>query len=123
MFAAVSTSISTLGISAGPFNASAWLPRPPISSRLTPPAPRYMPTPLPWSAILAILALFNTFEGSVFLIRLHGGSTDPHVLLCHRCAHGVSQSEVLGQFYNPNTTPKDKERAVVCLHRTGQELH
>ena len=22
---------------------------------------------------------------------------------------GVSQSEVLGQLYNPNTTPKDKE--------------
>ena len=37
--------------------------------------------------------------------------------------HGVSQSEVLGRFYNPNTTPKDKERVVVCLHRTGQELH
>ena len=35
----------------------------------------------------------------------------------------VSQSEVLGRFYNPNTTPKDKERVVVCLHRTGQELH
>ena len=35
----------------------------------------------------------------------------------------VSQSEVLGQFYNPNTTPKDKERVVVCLHATGQELH
>ena len=35
----------------------------------------------------------------------------------------VSQSEVLGQFYNPNTTPKDKERVVVCLCRTGQELH
>ena len=34
----------------------------------------------------------------------------------------VSQSEVLGQFYNPNTTPKDKERVVVCLHSTGQEL-
>ena len=26
----------------------------------------------------------------------------------------VSRSEVLGQFYNPNTTPKDKERVVVC---------
>ena len=37
--------------------------------------------------------------------------------------HGVSQSEVLGRFYNPNTTPKDKERVVVCLRRTGQELH
>ena len=36
---------------------------------------------------------------------------------------GVSQSEVLGQFYNPNTTPKDKERVVVCLRGTGQELH
>ena len=36
---------------------------------------------------------------------------------------GVSQSEVLGWFYNPNTTPKDKERVVVCLHGTGQELH
>ena len=35
----------------------------------------------------------------------------------------VSQSEVLGQFYNPNTTPKDKESVVVCLCRTGQELH
>ena len=35
----------------------------------------------------------------------------------------VSQSEVLGRFYNPNTTPKDKERVVVCLHGTGQELH
>ena len=35
----------------------------------------------------------------------------------------VSQSEVLGWFYNPNTTPKDKERVVVCLRRTGQELH
>ena len=37
--------------------------------------------------------------------------------------HTVSQSEVLGRFYNPNTTPKDKERVVVCLRRTGQELH
>ena len=36
---------------------------------------------------------------------------------------GVSQSEVLGRFYNPNTTPKDKERVVVCLRGTGQELH
>ena len=36
---------------------------------------------------------------------------------------GVSQSAVLGQFYNPNTTPKDKERVVVCLCGTGQELH
>ena len=35
----------------------------------------------------------------------------------------MSQSEVLGWFYNPNTTPKDKERVVVCLHGTGQELH
>ena len=35
----------------------------------------------------------------------------------------VSRSEVLGRFYNPNTTPKDKERVVVCLCRTGQELH
>ena len=35
----------------------------------------------------------------------------------------VSQSEVLGRFYNPNTTPKDKERVVVCLRGTGQELH
>ena len=35
----------------------------------------------------------------------------------------VSQSEVLGWFYNPNTTPKDKERVVVCLRGTGQELH
>ena len=35
----------------------------------------------------------------------------------------VSRSEVLGQFYNPNTTPKDKERVVVCLCGTGQELH
>ena len=35
----------------------------------------------------------------------------------------VSQSEVLGQFYNSNTTPKDKERVVVCLCGTGQELH
>ena len=35
----------------------------------------------------------------------------------------VSQSEVLGGFYNPNTTPKDKERVVVCLCSTGQELH
>ena len=35
----------------------------------------------------------------------------------------VSRSEVLGRFYNPNTTPKDKERVVVCLRRTGQELH
>ena len=34
----------------------------------------------------------------------------------------VSRSEVLGQFYNPNTTPKDKERVVVCLCGTGQEL-
>ena len=25
------------------------------------------------------------------------------------CVTGVSQSEVLGRFYNPNTTPKDKE--------------
>ena len=38
-------------------------------------------------------------------------------------APDVSQSEVLGQFYNPNTTPKDKERVVVCLRGTGQELH
>ena len=37
--------------------------------------------------------------------------------------HAVSQSEVLCRFYNPNTTPKDKERVVVCLHGTGQELH
>ena len=37
--------------------------------------------------------------------------------------HDVSQSAVLGRFYNPNTTPKDKERVVVCLRRTGQELH
>ena len=37
--------------------------------------------------------------------------------------HDVSRSEVLGWFYNPNTTPKDKERVVVCLHGTGQELH
>ena len=36
---------------------------------------------------------------------------------------GVGQSEVLGWFYNPNTTPKDKERVVVCLRSTGQELH
>ena len=36
---------------------------------------------------------------------------------------GVSRSEVLGRFYNPNTTPKDKERVVVCLCGTGQELH
>ena len=36
---------------------------------------------------------------------------------------GVSQSEVLGRFYNPNTTPKDKERVVVCLRGTGQELY
>ena len=35
----------------------------------------------------------------------------------------MSQSEVLGRFYNPNTTPKDKERVVVCLRGTGQELH
>ena len=35
----------------------------------------------------------------------------------------VSQSGVLGRFYNPNTTPKDKERVVVCLRGTGQELH
>ena len=35
----------------------------------------------------------------------------------------VSQSEVLGRFYNPNTTPKDKERVVVYLCGTGQELH
>ena len=35
----------------------------------------------------------------------------------------VSQREVLGRFYNPNTTPKDKERVVVCLRGTGQELH
>ena len=39
------------------------------------------------------------------------------------CVSVVSQSEVLGQFYNPNTTPKDKERVVVCLCGTGQELH
>ena len=32
---------------------------------------------------------------------------------------GVSRSEVLGRFYNPNTTPKDKERVVVCLRGTG----
>ena len=36
---------------------------------------------------------------------------------------GVGQSEVFGQFYNQNTTPKDKERVVVCLCGTGQELH
>ena len=35
----------------------------------------------------------------------------------------VSQSEVLGRFYNPNTTPKDKEWVVVCLRGTGQKLH
>ena len=35
----------------------------------------------------------------------------------------MSQSEVLGWFYNPNTTPKDKERVVVCLHGTGQECY
>ena len=35
----------------------------------------------------------------------------------------VNQSEVLGWFYNPNTTPKAKERVVVCLCGTGQELH
>ena len=35
----------------------------------------------------------------------------------------VSQSEILGRFYNPNTTPKDKEKVVVCLRGTGQELH
>ena len=35
----------------------------------------------------------------------------------------VSRSKVLGRFYNPNTTPKDKERVVVCLCGTGQELH
>ena len=29
----------------------------------------------------------------------------------------------MGRFYNPNTTPKDKERVVVCLRGTGQELH
>ena len=40
---------------------------------------------------------------------------------CSQCI--VSQSEVLGRFYNPNTTPKDKERGVVCLRGTGQELH
>ena len=40
------------------------------------------------------------------------------------CAMGaVSQNEVLGRFYNPNTTPEDKERVVVCLCGTGQELH
>ena len=38
-------------------------------------------------------------------------------------APGVSRSEVLGRFYNPNTTPKGKERVVVCLRGTGQELH
>ena len=38
-------------------------------------------------------------------------------------AFNVSQSGVLGRFYNPNTTPKDKERVVVCLRGTGQELH
>ena len=35
----------------------------------------------------------------------------------------VSRSEVVGRFYNPNTTPKDKEWVVVCLCGTGQELH
>ena len=35
----------------------------------------------------------------------------------------VSRSEVLGRFYSPNTTPKDKERVVICLCSTGQELH
>ena len=39
------------------------------------------------------------------------------------CPCVVSRSEVLGRFYNPNTTPKDKERVVVCLCSTGQELH
>ena len=43
--------------------------------------------------------------------------------VCTRWPDTVSQSEVLGRFYNPNTTPKDKERVVVCLHGTGQELH
>ncbi|KIM63588.1 hypothetical protein SCLCIDRAFT_24034 [Scleroderma citrinum Foug A] len=42
---------------------------------------------------------------------------------CGDTPHDVSQSEVLGRFYNSNTTPKDKERVVVCLRGTGQELH
>ena len=44
-------------------------------------------------------------------------------VLVEKANTAVSQSEVLGRFYNPNTTPKDKERVVVCLRRTGQELH
>ena len=47
----------------------------------------------------------------------------PHSGISLSLSNGVSQSEVLGQFYNPNTTPKDKERVVVCLRGTGQELH
>ena len=50
-----------------------------------------------------------------WFVQKYGGSS---FSLCD-----VSQSAVLGQFYNPNTTPKDKERVVVCLRRTGQELH
>ena len=51
-----------------------------------------------------------------------GGRVAGRDVACDQVS-SVSQSEVLGWFYNPNTTPKDKERVVVCLHGTGQELH
>ena len=56
----------------------------------------------------------------VVVVGLVGGGGGCH----HQCCGGsVSQSEVLNWFYNSNTTPKDKERVVVCLRGTGQELH
>ena len=67
---------------------------------MTPPKPTPQTVKITWQVVIAIMLTWSVVAIGV-----------------------VSQSEVLGRFYNPNTTPKDKERVVVCLRGTGQELH